>query len=106
MIFPEDNFLVKLREKCSETGALLIFDEIQTGFGRTGKMFAFERFGVVPDILLLAKALGGGMPLGAFISSEKIISALISDPVLGHITTFGGTPCLLYRGNDITQGAY
>lgn len=92
VIKASDDYLKKLREKCNETGALLIFDEIQTGFGRTGKMFAFEHSGVVPDILLLAKALGGGMPLGAFISSERIMSALMSDPILGHITTFGGHP--------------
>lgn len=86
------DYLKKLREKCNETGALLIFDEIQTGFGRTGRLFAFEHSGVIPDILLLAKALGGGMPLGAFISSGKIMSSLMSDPILGHITTFGGHP--------------
>ncbi|HEX2919871.1 MAG TPA: aspartate aminotransferase family protein [Bacteroidales bacterium] len=91
-------FLKELRKRCSETGALLIFDEIQTGFGRTGKMFAFERSGVVPDILLLAKALGGGMPLGAFLSSEKIMASLMSDPILGHITTFGGHPVCCASG--------
>ncbi|HLN19853.1 MAG TPA: aspartate aminotransferase family protein [Bacteroidales bacterium] len=85
-------FLENLRKKCDETGTLLIFDEIQTAFGRTGKMFAFEHSGVIPDVLLLAKALGGGMPLGAFISSDTIMSSLMSDPVLGHITTFGGHP--------------
>lgn len=94
-----DNFFMKeLRRKCSETGTLLIFDEIQTGFGRTGTMFAFEKFNIVPDILLLAKALGGGMPLGAFISSREIMSSLISDPVLGHITTFGGHPVCCAAG--------
>jgi acetylornithine/N-succinyldiaminopimelate aminotransferase len=77
---------------------LLIFDEIQTGFGRTGYMFAIDRFGVVPDILLLAKALGGGMPLGAFISSKEIMSALVFDPPLGHITTFGGHPVCCAAG--------
>jgi acetylornithine/N-succinyldiaminopimelate aminotransferase len=92
VICPYNSFLTRVRERCSETGALLIFDEIQTGFGRTGHMFAIDRFGVVPDILLLAKALGGGMPLGAFVSSREIMSALISNPVLGHITTFGGHP--------------
>lgn len=81
-----------LRQKCSEQGALLIFDEIQTGMGRTGTMFAFEQLGVKPDILLLAKAFGGGMPLGAFISSNKISETLSYDPPLGHITTFGGHP--------------
>lgn len=92
------SFLKLLRKKCSENGVLLIFDEIQTGFGRTGSMFAFEKSGVVPDILLLAKAMGGGMPLGAFISSEKIMSSLVSNPVLGHITTFGGHPVCCAAG--------
>jgi len=86
------SFLNALRAKCSETGALLIFDEIQTGMGRTGSMFAFERYAVVPDILLLAKGLGGGMPIGAFISSKEIMQTLTHNPVLGHITTFGGHP--------------
>ncbi len=98
IILPVDDFLAKIRKKCSETGALLIFDEVQTGFGRTGTMFAFERYGIIPDILLLAKALGGGMPLGAFISSQKIMSALVSDPQLGHITTFGGHPVCCAAG--------
>jgi acetylornithine/N-succinyldiaminopimelate aminotransferase len=92
IIFPENEFLLKLRDKCNATGALLIFDEIQTGFGRLGHMFAIDRFSVVPDILLLAKALGGGMPLGAFISSSEIMSSLVTNPSLGHITTFGGHP--------------
>lgn len=86
------DYLVALRERCTSMGALLVFDEIQTGMGRTGKMFAFERYGVVPDILLLAKAFGGGMPLGAFISSKAIMECLTSNPPLGHITTFGGHP--------------
>jgi acetylornithine/N-succinyldiaminopimelate aminotransferase len=98
VIYPENSFLEKLRKKCSAAGALLIFDEIQTGFGRTGFMFAIDRFGVTPDILLLAKALGGGMPLGAFISSGEIMSSLISNPVLGHITTFGGHPVCCAAG--------
>jgi len=85
-------FITALRNKCTETGALLIFDEIQTGLGRTGTMFAFEKYAVVPDILLLAKGLGGGMPIGAFISSRKIMQTLTFNPVLGHITTFGGHP--------------
>ena len=83
-------FLMVLRKRCDETGALLIFDEIQTGMGRTGTMFAFEKFNIIPDILLLAKGLGGGMPLGAFISSREIMLTLTYNPVLGHITTFGG----------------
>jgi len=98
VICPENSFLIKIRDRCTATGAMLIFDEIQTGFGRTGYMFALERYGVVPDILLLAKALGGGMPLGAFISSKEIMSALISNPVLGHITTFGGHPVCCAAG--------
>ncbi|MCB8963958.1 MAG: aspartate aminotransferase family protein [Bacteroidales bacterium] len=85
-------FLRKLRERCSQVGALLVFDEIQTGLGRTGKMFAFEHYGVTPDILVLAKALGGGMPLGAFIASHETMWDLTNNPVLGHITTFGGHP--------------
>jgi acetylornithine/N-succinyldiaminopimelate aminotransferase len=98
VIYPENDFLQKIRSKCKSTGTLLIFDEIQTGFGRTGYMFAIDRFGVVPDILLLAKALGGGMPLGAFISSNAIMSALSSNPSLGHITTFGGHPVCCAAG--------
>jgi acetylornithine/succinyldiaminopimelate/putrescine aminotransferase len=98
VVWAEQPFLQKLRERCDETGALLIFDEVQTGFGRTGTMFVFEQFNVIPDILLLAKALGGGMPLGAFISSNEIMSALISNPVLGHITTFGGHPVCCAAG--------
>lgn len=89
---PNLDYLRKLKQRCSETGALLIFDEIQTGMGRTGSMFAFQRFEVIPDILLLAKAFGGGMPLGAFISSKEIMRVLTHNPILGHITTFGGHP--------------
>lgn len=85
-------YLKALRQKCDEVGALLIFDEIQTGMGRTGKMFAFEHYGIVPDILTLAKGLGGGMPIGAMISSSTHMLALTADPMLGHITTFGGHP--------------
>jgi len=89
---PNKQFMIDLRKKCSDTGSLLIFDEIQTGFGRTGKWFAFEHFNVVPDIITLAKAMGGGMPIGAFISDKKIMDVLSYDPKLGHITTFGGHP--------------
>jgi len=89
---PAENFLKKLREKCNITGTLLILDEIQCGFGRTGKMFAFEHYNIVPDILCLAKAMGGGMPIGAFIASKEIMSVLKENPALGHITTFGGHP--------------
>ncbi|NMC36909.1 MAG: aspartate aminotransferase family protein [Bacteroidales bacterium] len=98
IIVPVNGFLEKLRRKCDETGALLIFDEIQTGFGRTGEMFAFMKYGVIPDILVLAKALGGGMPLGAFISSNEIMSSLASSPSLSHITTFGGHPVCCAAG--------
>lgn len=98
IILPENDFLGKIRERCNKTGALLIFDEIQTGFGRLGQMFAINRFGVVPDILLLAKALGGGMPLGVFISSTEIMSSMVSNPSLGHITTFGGHPVCCAAG--------
>lgn len=85
-------YLQAIRKRCDETGALLIFDEIQTGYGRTGSLFAFKDLEVVPDILVLAKGFGGGMPLGAFISSNKIMEVLTDNPVLGHITTFGGHP--------------
>jgi acetylornithine/N-succinyldiaminopimelate aminotransferase len=84
--------LQALQQKCKEKEVLLIVDEIQSGFGRTGTLWAFEQFDIVPDIFLLGKALGGGMPLGAFIADKKIMSALTHDPVLGHITTFGGHP--------------
>jgi acetylornithine/N-succinyldiaminopimelate aminotransferase len=87
---PQNDFLKKLRNRCDEVGAMLILDEIQTGFGRTGSFFAFEQFGIVPDVLLLAKAMGGGMPIGAFISSKKHMDCFTENPVLGHITTFGG----------------
>lgn len=81
-----------LWEKCNQTGTLLVLDEIQCGFGRTGTLFGFQHFGIVPDILLLAKGIGGGMPIGAFISSKEIMLSLASNPILGHITTFGGHP--------------
>jgi acetylornithine/N-succinyldiaminopimelate aminotransferase len=81
-----------LRARCTETGTLLILDEIQCGFGRTGKMFGFEHYDIIPDVLLLAKGIGGGMPIGAFISSTEIMSSLATNPILGHITTFGGHP--------------
>lgn len=89
---PESDFLKKLRERCNETGALLVLDEIQAGYGRTGSLWAFEQYGIVPDILLLAKGMGGGMPIGAFISSGEIMGSLRFEPPLGHITTFGGHP--------------
>jgi acetylornithine/succinyldiaminopimelate/putrescine aminotransferase len=89
---PSGDWMQALRRRCTETGALLIFDEIQTGFGRTGDLFAFEGFGVVPDVMSVAKAMGGGMPLGAFISSPEILDVLRRDPPLSHVTTFGGHP--------------
>ncbi|MDO9257333.1 MAG: aspartate aminotransferase family protein [Bacteroidales bacterium] len=92
IIVGKPGFITALRNRCNETGTLLIFDEIQTGMGRTGTMFAFEKYNIIPDILLLAKGLGGGMPLGAFISSHEIMQTLTFNPVLGHITTFGGHP--------------
>ncbi len=92
VVKPDPEWLRRVRERCDEMGALLIMDEIQTGFGRTGRIWGFEHFGVLPDILLLGKALGGGMPLGAFVSSGEIMQSLTHDPVLGHITTFGGHP--------------
>ena len=95
---PKDGYLQALRKRCTEVGALLIFDEIQTGMGRTGEMFAMQKYGVTPDIVCLAKALGGGMPLGAFVSSQQIMSTLTHNPVLGHITTFGGHPVCCAAG--------
>lgn len=92
IIAPGTEWIQALRSKCDETGALLVLDEIQAGFGRTGKLWGFQHFHIVPDILLLGKALGGGMPLGAFITSRDIMLHLTSNPVLGHITTFGGHP--------------
>ncbi len=91
-------FLLALRERCTATETLLIFDEIQTGFGRTGSLFAHYRYGVQPDILLLAKSMGGGMPIGAFISRKEIMQVLTNNPVLGHITTFGGNPVTCAAG--------
>ncbi len=90
--FADEKYWKAVRKRCDETETLLIFDEIQTGMGRTGKMFCFEHYGIKPDILLLAKAFGGGLPLGAFISSKENMQMLTHDPVLGHITTFGGHP--------------
>jgi acetylornithine/N-succinyldiaminopimelate aminotransferase len=92
VIIPDIKFMKELRRRCNETGALLILDEVQAGMGRTGKMFAFEHYGIIPDILTLAKSFGGGMPLGAFISSNEIMKTLTNNPPLGHITTFGGHP--------------
>ncbi len=98
VIAADKNWLHAVRKKCNETGALLIFDEIQTGFGRIGTLWAFEKYGVVPDILLLGKALGGGLPLGAFISSHEKMNTLTFNPVLGHISTFAGHPVCCAAG--------
>ena len=95
---PQAGYLEALRRRCDEVGALLVFDEIQTGMGRTGAMFASLKYGVVPDIVCLAKALGGGMPLGAFAARKQVMDTLQSRPVLGHITTFGGHPVCCAAG--------
>lgn len=92
VVKPKQEWINAVRRRCSETGTLMVLDEIQCGFGRNGSLWAFEQFGIVPDILLLGKALGGGMPLGAFISSRDIMQCLTHNPVLGHINTFGGHP--------------
>jgi acetylornithine/succinyldiaminopimelate/putrescine aminotransferase len=92
IVAPQPAWIQAIRKKCDEHGALLVLDEIQAGFGRTGSLWAFEQFGIIPDILLLGKALGGGMPLGAFIADRNMMQAFTHDPVLGHITTFGGHP--------------
>ena len=91
-VIPTNKFLQKVRKKCNETGAILIFDEIQTCFGRLGTLFGFEKFDVIPDILCIAKGMGAGMPIGAFISSRELMNLLAFEPQLGHITTFGGHP--------------
>ena len=89
---PTSEYIKKLRERCTEVGALLILDEVQTGFGRTGSFWAFEQYNIYPDILLSAKGMGGGMPIGAFMASQEVMSVFKNNPVLGHITTFGGHP--------------
>jgi acetylornithine/succinyldiaminopimelate/putrescine aminotransferase len=90
--WPQNDYLKKLRKRCTEVGALLIFDEIQAGYGRTGSLWAFEQYGVVPDVMLLAKGMGGGMPIGAFVAAREVMEVLGHEPPLGHITTFGGHP--------------
>jgi len=92
LILPDESFLFQLRKRCNETGTLLVIDDVQMGFGRTGKFFSFEHYGFTPDILVLAKALGAGMPLGAFIAPKEVMDTLAFHPELGHITTFGGHP--------------
>lgn len=93
-LLPDVQYLKALRQKCTDTGTLLILDEIQPGFGRTGKLFAFEHYGIVPDILVMGKGMGGGLPVGAFMSSAEIMNSLTHSPKLGHITTFGGNPLI------------
>ncbi|OPC02334.1 aminotransferase class III [Elizabethkingia ursingii] len=93
-IMPENEFFIKLKRRCEKVGALLILDEIQPGFGRTGKLFAFEHFGIVPDILVMGKGMGGGVPVGAFMASAEVMQTLSHSPKLGHITTFGGNPLI------------
>ncbi len=91
---PENDYFKKVRQRCDETGTLLILDEIQPGFGRTGKLFAFEHFRIVPDILVMGKGMGGGLPIGAFTASHQVMALLQDNPKLGHITTFGGNPVI------------
>lgn len=98
IITPEKSWMKAIQKKCRETGALLILDEIQTGFGRTGTLWGYQQFKIVPDIVALGKALGGGMPLGAFIAKKKMMHVLADNPVLGHITTFGGHPACCAAG--------
>ncbi|RQP13169.1 MAG: aspartate aminotransferase family protein [Chryseobacterium sp.] len=93
-ILPDDDYFIRLKQRCEEVGALLIMDEIQPGFGRTGKLFAFEHYGIVPDVLVMGKGMGGGVPVGAFMSSKEIMQSLTHSPKLGHITTFGGNPLI------------
>ncbi|MDD2632310.1 MAG: aspartate aminotransferase family protein [Bacteroidales bacterium] len=92
IIVPDVEYMVALRQRCTETGTLLVFDEIQTGFGRTGKLFCFEHYGITPDVICMAKGMGGGMPIGAFVADKKLMLAFTSNPDFGHITTFGGHP--------------
>jgi acetylornithine/succinyldiaminopimelate/putrescine aminotransferase len=104
IILPKNNYLEKLRKRCNETGTLLIFDEIQTGFGRTGDLFAMKKYGVTPDIFTIAKGMGGGMPIGAFVASKEIMDSMKEKPGLGHITTFGGHPvsaAAAYKSLDV-----
>ena len=103
VIIPTIEFMQALRAKCTATGSQLIFDEVQTGIGRTGKLYAFEHFNVVPDILTLAKGLGGGLPIGAFISSHQNMQLLAENPMLGHITTFGGNPVSCAAANAVLE---
>lgn len=103
VIVPDKKWMQELRKKCTDTGTLLVLDEIQCGFGRNGTLWAFEQFDVIPDILLLGKALGGGMPLGAFIADKKMMDSFTNNPVLGHINTFGGHPVCCAAGHAAMQ---
>lgn len=107
-ILPENEYLKKVRERCTTMGAMLILDEVQPGFGRTGKLFAFEHFNCVPDILVIGKGMGGGMPVGAFVASHQMMQTLTGNPKLGHITTFGGNPVIaaacLATLQELTEG--
>lgn len=103
VVIPSAEFMQALRAQCNSAGAQLIFDEVQTGIGRTGKMYAFEHYNVIPDILTLAKGLGGGLPIGAFISSHHNMQLLAENPVLGHITTFGGNPVSCSAANAVLE---
>jgi acetylornithine/N-succinyldiaminopimelate aminotransferase len=98
IVAPNTEWIQRLRKKCTDTGTLLILDEIQTGFGRTGKLWGFEHFGILPDMILLGKALGGGMPMGALVAPMAMMSAFATNPVLGHMTTFGGHPVCCAAG--------
>ena len=93
-IVPQNNYLAKVKKRCEDVGALMIVDEIQTGIGRTGKFWGFENYGIIPDIIITGKGLGGGMPIGAFIAQQKLMDLLKDQPKLGHITTFGGHPVI------------
>ncbi len=104
---PQNDYLKKIRQRCDETGALLILDEIQTGYGRTGSLWGFEQYGIVPDVMLIAKGMGGGMPIGAFVASKEVMDVFADNPLLGHITTFGGHPVCCAAGlatlQELTQ---
>lgn len=100
---PENEYLKKLRARCTEVGALLILDEIQTGFGRTGHLFAHQKYNIVPDVLLIAKGMGGGMPIGAVVASKKLLDVFTKKPMLGHITTFGGHPVCVAAANAMLE---
>ena len=100
---PDAEFMHALRDRCNEVGAMLIFDEVMTGFGRTGKVFAAEHWGITPDIMVMAKALGGGLPLGAFAGPKSIMQTLSHKPPLSHVTTFGGNPACCAAGHAAFQ---